>query len=110
MSPHASHELKTPWRLFSLLSDSILQDRRIDAATVRVLSATICAGDPDRLYAHQGKSVRLTGSQRHSRAGERRGSPRLSEVVGCGWVADEKRVELIYLVERDKRCGRRGRP
>ena len=73
----ASHELKTPLAGIRLLSDSILQTEDIDAATVREFVGDIV------------QSVAV--------------APVIERVVRMlRLVADEKRVELTYLVEREQ--------
>ena len=100
----ASHELKTPLAGIRLLSDSILQTEDIDAATVREFVGDIVQ-ETDRLTRITENLLRLTrlDSGIVEPAQSVAVAPVIERVVRMlRLVADEKRVELTYLVEREQ--------
>ena len=100
----ASHELKTPLAGIRLLSDSILQTEDIDAATVREFVGDIVQ-ETDRLTRITENLLRLTrlDSGIIEPAQSVAVAPVIERVVRMlRLVADEKRVELTYLVEREQ--------
>ena len=100
----ASHELKTPLAGIRLLSDSILQTEDIDAATVREFVGDIVQ-ETDRLTRITENLLRLTrlDSGIVEPAQSVAVEPVIERVVRMlRLVADEKRVELTYLVEREQ--------
>ena len=100
----ASHELKTPLAGIRLLSDSILQTEDIDAATVREFVGAIVQ-ETDRLTRITENLLRLTrlDSGIVEPAQSVAVAPVIERVVRMlRLVADEKRVELTYLVEREQ--------
>ena len=100
----ASHELKTPLAGIRLLSDSILQTEDIDAATVREFVGDIVQ-ETDRLTRITENLLRLTrlDSGIIEPAQSVAVEPVIERVVRMlRLVADEKRVELTYLVEREQ--------
>ena len=100
----ASHELKTPLACIRLLSDSILQTEDIDAATVREFVGDIVQ-ETDRLTRITENLLRLTrlDSGIVEPAQSVAVAPVIERVVRMlRLVADEKRVELTYLVEREQ--------
>ena len=100
----ASHELKTPLAGIRLLSDSILQTEDIDDATVREFVGDIVQ-ETDRLTRITENLLRLTrlDSGIIEPAQSVAVAPVIERVVRMlRLVADEKRVELTYLVEREQ--------
>ena len=100
----ASHELKTPLAGIRLLSDSILQTEDIDAATVREFVGDIVQ-ETDRLTRITENLLRLTrlDSGIVEPAQSVAVAPVIERVVRMlRLVADAKRVELTYLVEREQ--------
>ena len=100
----ASHELKTPLAGIRLLSDSILQTENMDAQTVREFVGDI-EQESERLARITENLLRLTrlDSGIVEPAQSVAVAPVIERVVRMlRLVADEKRVELTYLVEREQ--------
>ena len=100
----ASHELKTPLAGIRLLSDSILQTENMDAQTVREFVGDI-EQESERLARITENLLRLT--RLDSGIVEPAQGVAVARVIEgvvrmLRLVADEKRVELTYLVEREQ--------
>ena len=101
---NVSHELKTPLAGIRLLSDSILQTENMDAQTVREFVGDI-EQESERLARITENLLRLTrlDSGIIEPAQSVAVAPVIERVVRMlRLVADEKRVELTYLVEREQ--------
>lgn len=99
----ASHELKTPLAAIRLLSDSILQSERMDAATLREFITDIGA-EAGRLTRITEDLLRLTKldsdvSARTERVDMAETLPRVLRMMD--FLAEEKNIDLNYRVEGD---------